>query len=309
MAELTLKELLEAGLHFGHQTHRWNPKMSRYIFGARNGIHIIDLQKTLAAINGLSGTIQNIAENGGTILFVGTKKQGKEAIQTEAANCGMPYVNERWLGGMLTNFQTIRKSIARLEALEKMEEDGTFKYFKKKEIASLQKEKSKLLKSFGGIRHMKSLPQAIFVIDPKKEEISVKEAGKLGIPVIALVDTNTDPDAITHIIPGNDDAIRAIKLICVYAAKNITQGREKYLRVKAEQDEKERLDKEKREQEVQAAQAAKEAAAEQQSAEAAEIPDTELQVDTTLVASKLKAADDAGHVKIAKKPKKVKTQE
>ncbi|HNV85533.1 MAG TPA: 30S ribosomal protein S2 [Candidatus Omnitrophota bacterium] len=229
MATVSLKQLLEAGVHFGHQTQRWNPKMARYIFGERNGIYIIDLEKTLANLGKACAFLKGVARQGGKILFVGTKKQAKEPIETGAKKCGMPFVNQRWLGGMLTNFETVRKSVARLKAIEKMEEEGTFNFITKKEAAHLQKEKAKLEKVLAGVRDMTSLPQAVFVIDPNVEEISVWEATKLGIPVVALIDTNSDPDLIIYPIPGNDDAIRAVKLICEVVTNQILEGRDQYL--------------------------------------------------------------------------------
>jgi len=207
-----MKSLLESGVHFGHQTKRWNPKMARYIFSQRNGIHIIDLQKTSACIVEAYDAVRNIVKDGKTVMFVGTKKQAQQAIENEATRCGMPFVNQRWLGGMLTNFTTIKKSIASLKKIEKMESDGTFESLTKKEVSILTKQKVKLEKNLGGIKEMKELPGAIFVIDTKKEAIAVAEAKKLGIPVVAVVDTNCDPTDITFPIPGNDDAIRAIQL-------------------------------------------------------------------------------------------------
>ena len=212
MAVVTMKSLLESGVHFGHQTKRWNPKMARFIFTERNGIHIIDLQKTRACIVEAYEAVRAQVKNGKQILFVGTKKQAQQAIEMEAKRCGMPYVNNRWLGGMLTNFATIKKSIAKLKKIEKMEADGTFASLTKKEVALLTKEKAKLEKNLGGIKDMKELPGALFIIDTKKEAIAVAEAKRLGIPVIAVVDTNCDPSDITYPIPGNDDAIRAIAL-------------------------------------------------------------------------------------------------
>jgi len=209
---VTMKSLLESGVHFGHQTKRWNPKMARFIFSERNGIHIIDLQKTSACIVEAYDAVRNQVKQGKTILFIGTKKQAQQTIESEAKRCGMPYVNNRWLGGMLTNFTTIRKSINRLKKLEKEEVDGTFDSYTKKEIALHLKEKAKLEKNLGGIKEMKDLPGAIFIIDTKKEAIAVAEAKRLGIPIIAVVDTNCDPTNIDYPIPGNDDAIRAISL-------------------------------------------------------------------------------------------------
>jgi small subunit ribosomal protein S2 len=207
-----MKSLLESGVHFGHQTKRWNPKMARYIYSQRNGIHIIDLQKTSACLVVAYDAIRQVVKSGKTVLFVGTKKQAQQAIEEQAKRCGMPYVNTRWLGGMLTNFATIKKSIANLKKIEKMESDGTFDSLTKKEVALLTKEKNKLQKNLGGIKDMKDLPGALFIIDTKKEAIAVAEAKRLGIPVVAVVDTNCDPTDITYPIPGNDDAIRAISL-------------------------------------------------------------------------------------------------
>ncbi|MDY6972070.1 MAG: 30S ribosomal protein S2, partial [Thermodesulfobacteriota bacterium] len=213
MAVIRMKELLEAGVHFGHQTRRWNPKMKSYIFGARNGIHIIDLQKTVRLFRTTYEFVTKIVSEGYSVLFVGTKKQGRDSIVEESERCGMFYVVNRWLGGTMTNFQTIRKSIARLRELEMMKEDGTINRYKKKEILMMDKELAKLNKNLGGIKDMDELPGAIFVVDPKREKIAVKEARRLDIPVIAIADSNCDPDEIDFIIPGNDDAIRAIRLI------------------------------------------------------------------------------------------------
>ena len=213
MAIVSIKQLLEAGVHFGHHTRRWNPKMAEYIFTERNGIYIIDLQKTIKKFEEAYMYVRDVAAQGGTVLFVGTKKQAADAIREEAERCGMYYVNVRWLGGMLTNYKTIRQSINRLNSLEKMQEDGTFDMLPKKEVAQLQKEMYNLEKNLGGIKTMQGIPSAIFIVDPRKEHNAVLEAKKLGIPVIAIVDTNCDPDDADYIIPGNDDAIRAIKLI------------------------------------------------------------------------------------------------
>lgn len=212
MSVVTMKSLLESGVHFGHQTKRWNPKMARFIFSQRNGIHIIDLQKTSACIVEAYDAVRAVVKQGKTVLFVGTKKQAQQAIETEAKRCGMPYINNRWLGGMLTNFSTIKKSISTLKKIEKMQNDGTFESLTKKEVSLLTKQMIKLEKNLGGIKDMKDLPGAIFIIDTKKEAIAVTEAKRLGIPVIAVVDTNCDPTDITYPIPGNDDAIRAISL-------------------------------------------------------------------------------------------------
>lgn len=224
MSIVSIKQLLEAGVHFGHHTRRWNPKMAEYIFTERNGIYIIDLQKTIKKFEEAYMFARDIASDGGTILFVGTKKQAADAIREEAERCGMYYVNVRWLGGMLTNYKTIRMSINRLASLEKMQEDGTFDMLPKKEVASLQKEMANLERNLGGIKNMDRLPSAIFIVDPRKEHNAVLEAKKLGIPVIAIVDTNCDPDDADYVIPGNDDAIRAIRLISSVIANAVIEG-------------------------------------------------------------------------------------
>lgn len=213
MSIISMKQLLEAGVHFGHQTRRWNPKMAPYIYTERNGIYIIDLQKTVVMIDEAYAKIKEIVADGGSILFVGTKKQAQDSIKMEAERCGMFYVNERWLGGMLTNFKTIKSRINRLREIERMSEDGTFDVLPKKEVIQLRKEWDKLEKNLGGIKNMKKLPDAIFVVDPKKERICIQEAHNLGIPLIGIVDTNCDPEELDYVIPGNDDAIRAVKLI------------------------------------------------------------------------------------------------
>ena len=213
MSVISMKQLLEAGVHFGHQTRRWNPKMAPYIYTERNGIYIIDLQKSVGKVDEAYKAISDIAADGGTILFVGTKKQAQDAIKTEAERCGMFYVNERWLGGMLTNFKTIQSRIKRLKEIEKMSEDGTFDVLPKKEVIEIKKEWEKLEKNLGGIKNMKNLPDAIFIVDPKKERICVQEAHTLGIPLIGIAGTNCDPEELDYVIPGNDDAIRAVKLI------------------------------------------------------------------------------------------------
>jgi len=213
MSVISMKQLLEAGVHFGHQTRRWNPKMAPYIFTERNGIYIIDLQKTSRKVDEAYAAVKSLVADGGTILFVGTKKQAQETMKTEAERCGMYYVNNRWLGGMLTNFKTIRNRVARMEELEKMEEDGTFDVLPKKEVIELRKELDKLQKNLDGIRKMDRLPDMIYIVDPHKERIAVQEAHILGIPTVAIVDTNCDPEEIDYVIPGNDDAIRAVKLI------------------------------------------------------------------------------------------------
>ena len=226
MSVITMKQLLEAGVHFGHHTRRWNPKMAEYIFTERNGIYIIHLEKTVKKFEEAYMFVRDLAANNGTILFVGTKKQAAEAIKEEATRCGQYYVNVRWPGGMLTNFKTIRKSIARLNSLEKMQEDGTFDMLTKKEAAAKQKEIFDLEKNLGGIKNMDTRPDAVFIVDPRKEHIAVLEAKKLGIPVIAIVDTNCDPDDADYIIPGNDDAIRAIKLISSVLADAVIEGKQ-----------------------------------------------------------------------------------
>lgn len=224
MSVVSMKQLLEAGVHFGHQTRRWNPKMREYIFTDRNGIYIIDLQKTVKKVEEAYNFMRSIAEEGKTVLFVGTKKQAQDAVKEEAVRCGQFYVNQRWLGGMLTNFSTIRKRIDRLHELERMEQDGTFAVLPKKEVAELLKEKARLEKFLGGIKDMKELPGALFVVDPRKEKIAVAEARRLGIPVVAIVDTNCDPDEVDYVIPGNDDAIRAVKLLTGKMADAILEG-------------------------------------------------------------------------------------
>jgi len=221
-----MKQLLEAGVHFGHQTRRWNPKMAEYIFAERNGIYIIDLQKTVKLVDKAYEAVSNIIQDGGEILFVGTKKQAQDSIKEEAERCGMYYVNERWLGGMLTNFKTIQARIRRLKDLEKMSEDGTFDKLTKKEVAKLLHEKHKLEKNLGGIKEMKRVPDVMFIVDPRKERIAVLEAHSLGIPLVGIVDTNCDPDEIDYIIPGNDDAIRAVKLIAGKIADAVIEARQ-----------------------------------------------------------------------------------
>ena len=224
MGVISMKQLLEAGVHFGHQTRRWNPKMAPYIYTERNGIYIIDLQKSVGKVDAAYNAVSEIAANGGTILFVGTKKQAQDAIRTEAERCGMFYVNERWLGGMLTNFKTIQSRVARLKAIETMSEDGTFDVLPKKEVIALKKEWEKLEKNLGGIKEMKKLPDAIFIVDPKKERICVQEAHSLGIPLIGIADTNCDPEELDYVIPGNDDAIRAVKLIVAKMADAVIEA-------------------------------------------------------------------------------------
>lgn len=226
MPVVSMKQLLEAGVHFGHQTRRWNPKMAEYIFTERNGIYIIDLQKTVKKLDEAYNFIKKITEEGKSVLFVGTKKQAQESVKSEAIKSGSYFVNARWLGGMLTNFSTIRKRVARLNQLKAMEEDGTFALLPKKEVVKLRLEIEKLEKFLGGVKDMKELPGALFVVDPKKERIAIAEARKLDIPVVAIVDTNCDPDAADYVIPGNDDAIRAVKLICSAMSQAIIEGKE-----------------------------------------------------------------------------------
>ena len=226
MSVISMKQLLEAGVHFGHQTRRWNPKMAEYIFAERNGIYIIDLQKTVKKVDEAYSAITDVVADGGEVLFVGTKKQAQESIREEAERCGMFYVNQRWLGGMLTNFGTIKTRIGRLKALEKMEEDGTFDVLPKKEVAALMHEKEKLSKNLGGIKDMRKIPSVIFIVDSRKERIAIQEAHTLGIPIVAIVDTNCDPDEIDFVIPGNDDAIRAVKLISSKVADAVLEARQ-----------------------------------------------------------------------------------
>ena len=226
MSVISMKQLLEAGVHFGHQTRRWNPKMKEYIFTERNGIYIIDLQKTVKKIDEAYYFIRDLAMDGGTVLFVGTKKQAQESIEQEAKRCEMYYVNQRWLGGMLTNFKTIQSRINKLRKIEKMEADGDFELLPKKEVIKLKAEQEKLEKNLGGIKEMRKLPSAMFVVDPRKEHIAILEAKALGIPVVAIVDTNCDPDEADYPIPGNDDAIRAVKLIASKIADAVLEGRQ-----------------------------------------------------------------------------------
>jgi small subunit ribosomal protein S2 len=226
MSVVSMKQLLEAGVHFGHQTRRWNPKMAEYIFTERNGIYIIDLQKTVKKLEEAYMFIRDISAEGGEVLFVGTKKQAQESVKEEAIRCGMPYVNARWLGGMLTNFNTIQRRVKRLAQLKTMESDGTFNLLPKKEVIKLQLEIEKLEKFMGGITEMKKQPAAMFIVDPRKERIAVLEAKKLGIPIVGIVDTNCDPDEVDYVIPGNDDAIRAVKLIAGAMADAVIEGRQ-----------------------------------------------------------------------------------
>lgn len=224
MSVISMKQLLEAGVHFGHQTRRWNPKMAEYIYTERNGIYIIDLQKSVGKVDEAYNAVKNVVAEGGKILFVGTKKQAQDSIKSEAERCGMFYVNERWLGGMLTNFKTIQSRIARLKQIETMSQDGTFEVLPKKEVIELKKEWEKLEKNLGGIKDMKNIPDAIFVVDPKKERICIQEAHVLGIPLIGIADTNCDPEELDYVIPGNDDAIRAVKLIVAKMADAVVEA-------------------------------------------------------------------------------------
>ncbi|MBW2544241.1 MAG: 30S ribosomal protein S2 [Deltaproteobacteria bacterium] len=245
MAQVSMKMLLESGVHFGHQTNRWNPKMKTYIFGARNGIYIIDLQQTVQMFDTAYNAVVDAVASGGEVLFVGTKRQAQESIKTEADRAGMPYINHRWLGGMLTNFITIKKSVDKLNKLDSMFEDESINAFPKKEILGLQKKRDKLQKILGGIRNMNARPSIVFVVDPKRESIAIKEAGKLGIPIVAIVDTNCDPDDIDYIIPGNDDAIRAIKLFSSKIAEAALKGKrklEELIRAQSDKEEAEEQD-------------------------------------------------------------------
>ena len=237
MAVVSMKQLLEAGVHFGHQTRRWNPKMAQYIFTERNGIYIIDLQKTVKKLEEAYNFVRDLSMEGKSVLFVGTKKQAQESVKEEALRAGAYYVNARWLGGMLTNFTTIRRRIQRLAQLRKMQEDGTFELLPKKEVSKLELEIEKLEKYLGGIKDMKEFPGALFIVDPRKEKIAIAEAKKLGIPVVAIVDTNCDPDEVDYVIPGNDDAIRAVKLIAETMANAIIEGREGRMGAAAEESE------------------------------------------------------------------------
>jgi small subunit ribosomal protein S2 len=226
MSVISMKQLLEAGVHFGHQTRRWNPKMKKYIFTERNGIYIIDLQKTVKKVEEAYNFVKELADNGGKMLFVGTKKQAQDSVKEEAERSGMYYVNQRWLGGTLTNFETIQKRIARLKEIERMAEDGTFDVLPKKEVVGLKKEHERLEKFLGGIKDMKELPDCLFIIDPRKERIAVAEAHKLNIPIVGIVDTNCDPDEIDYVIPANDDAIRAVKLLTAKIADAILESKQ-----------------------------------------------------------------------------------
>ena len=226
MAVVSMKSLLEAGVHFGHQTRRWNPKMAKFIFAERNGIYIIDLQKTVRKVDEAYSFVREVVQEGGEILFVGTKKQAQESIAINAKRCGMHYVNQRWLGGMLTNYKTIKKRIDRLHKLVKMEEEGTFELLPKKEVIKLKHQRERLEKFLGGIQNMKRVPDALFIVDPRKERIAIQEAHILGIPVVAIVDTNCDPDEIDYVIPGNDDAIRAVRLLSETIANAVLEGKQ-----------------------------------------------------------------------------------
>ena len=226
MGVISMKQLLEAGVHFGHQTRRWNPKMAEYIFAERNGIYIIDLQKTVKKVEDAYQALANLVKDGGEVLFVGTKKQAQDSIKEEAERCGMYYVNERWLGGMLTNFETIKTRIKKLAEIDAMIEDGTMDVLPKKEVAKLMKEKEKLDKNIGGIKEMKKIPDVMFIVDPRKEKIAVQEAHSLNIPIVAIVDTNCDPEEVDYVIPGNDDAIRAVKLIAGRMADAVIESKQ-----------------------------------------------------------------------------------
>jgi len=286
-----VKQLLEAGVHFGHQTKRWNPKMKPYIYGEKSGIYIIVLEKTQAALNRALDFLKDTSRKGGYVLFVGTKKQAQDIVKEEALRCGMFYVNQKWLGGLLTNFQTIRKSVRRLVEIEKMRDDGTFDKLSKKEVAMLTKEMGKLVKNLAGVRDMERLPGAIFVIDSKKEEIAVKEAKRLKIPVVGLVDTNCDPDLIGYVIPGNDDAIKSIKLVTGMAADKVQEGRQGYLEAAREEAE-----------EAEEAKKA-EAVEEEEAIATVEDPEVEKLVEGDL---KLKEDETAKKVEPIKKKKKIK---
>ncbi len=243
MAEEVLKKLLESGVHFGHQTRRWNPKMQRFIFGERSGIYIIDLEKTKEYLDRAFDYARDLTSKGGHILFVGTKKQAKDVIEQEAQRAGMPYVSVRWMGGLMTNFQTVKLSFAKLERIEKMEKDGVFENLKKKEVSILKKEKEKLLRDLGGMREMKTLPTALFIVDTKREEIAVQEANRLQIPVIGLLDTNCDPDLVLYPIPGNDDALKAVRYITSVIADAIVEGRTQFLDAESLRKKKEAVEK------------------------------------------------------------------
>jgi len=249
----TIKELLEAGVHFGHQVKRWHPKMKKYIFGEKNGIYIIDLQKTLKGLEDAYNFVKGVTSTGAPVLFVGTKKQSQDAIQEEATRAGAFYVNQRWLGGMLTNFFTIKKSIEKLKRIESMKTSGTLEVLPKKEVAAIEKEREKLEKNLAGIKDMPSLPGAVFIVDPKKERIAVAEARKLSVPIVAIVDTNCDPDEVDYVIPGNDDAIRAIKLITSKIADAVVEGRDIYSKTVAEEAEKLKVEEKMQQEEAEVA--------------------------------------------------------
>lgn len=237
MSHITIKQLLEAGVHFGHQTQRWNPKMKKYIFGERNGIYIINLELTLGCLEKALLFLKQLAVEGKEVLFVGTKKQAQIPVKEAAEACAMPYVNQRWLGGMLTNFETIRKSIKKLDAIDKMEQDGSFQFITKKEISSLKKEREKLIKNLSGVREMRKIPGAVFVIDAELEKIAIAEARKLNIPVIAVLDTNGNPDIIDYPLPGNDDAIKAIKLFCQAVSEAVAEGRKEFQKIAKDKED------------------------------------------------------------------------
>lgn len=244
MSVITMKELLEAGVHFGHQVKRWNPKMKRYIFGERNGIYIIDLQKTMKGVEDAYHFIRDVAASGGYVIFVGTKKQAQDSVKEESERVGAYYVNQRWLGGMLTNFSTIKRSIEKLKGIERMRDDGTYGKLTKKEVSKLEKTRMKLEKNLGGIKEMNSTPGALFIVDPKKEKNAVLEAKRLKIPIVAIVDTNCDPDEVDYVIPGNDDAIRAIKLLTSRMADAILEGRDMLQKRLDEKAEEEKIEME-----------------------------------------------------------------
>ncbi|MBN1687467.1 MAG: 30S ribosomal protein S2 [Candidatus Omnitrophica bacterium] len=301
MAEVTIKQLLESGVHFGHQRQRWNPKMKKYIFGERNGIYIINLELTLQCLNQALDFLKKTASEGKEILFIGTKRQAQVPVKDAASQCEMPYIDQRWLGGTLTNFETIRKSVSRLDFIDKMEKEGSFQYVTKKEVGMLKKERQKLLKNLTGIRNMKRLPAAIFVIDSNKEEIAVREAAKLGIPIIAILDTNCDPDLVTYPIPGNDDAIRAIRLFCDVCSGMIQQGRSEFKQLKAAEEAEIEAEKVAEEARKVAAEAKE---AEGESADTADEPD---EVSEYNVPVDVEEDVDARRVKA--KPKKIPRKE
>ncbi len=298
LANVTIKQLLEAGVHFGHQTQRWNPKMKRFIFGERNGIYIINLEITMKYIKKAVALIEQITEAGQEILFVGTKKQAQDALKEAAESANMPFVNQRWLGGMLTNFETIRRSLKRIEDIDLMDQDGSFKYMTKKEVGSLKKEREKLNRNLAGIRTMHRVPGAIFVVDSKKEEIAIKEARKLKIPVFAILDTNCDPDLVDYPMPGNDDAIRAIKLFSNLVADAAKAGKDKYTKVKAEEAAR----KAKEEEERKAKEAEEAAKREAEKAKADE-------AQKAAVAAKAKEAPKEAPKKVEKKVASVEVKE